>query len=382
MFFLATAVLLAGGLFVEVQPVDGEAYQAELVGAVEGAVQLNVDGETRQVPLADLRSLRRSEADDRVAASMTATFRDGTHLPIDDVTVAEDRVALKLRRQGVLEAPLKQLAVLRLRPAAAAVDDQWAGYTSKPQANDQLVIRRGTDTLDAVGGAVTGIDNRTVQFLLDGAPIDAPFDRLEGIVFGGADAPSQRPEMRITDVYGAVWNARAIYAADQAGHLVVDTVGGLKHPIRIDLLRSIELSGGVQMLTEAEPAQVTFQPFIALPEGVSQSVARGWLGPRTRADQTLVLRSRSVLRYRVEPGFSRFVASVQIDPTVTLGGQCEVRVLLNDRVAWQKTLRIGQPAQEIELPLDNASRLSIEVDYGDDGDVGDIVFVREPRLLK
>lgn len=382
LLFLCAAWMLTGGLSVNVTPIDGPTYPAELTGAQNDALSLQVDGQPQQVPLAELQSVTRVEPDDRVGSAVRATLRDGTHLPVDDIELQGQQAKLKLRRQGVLTVPVRDLGVLRLRPPSAQVDAQWSGYVKQSHTADQLVIRRGTDTLDAVGGAVKTIREQSVQFELDGSPVDAPFNRLEGIVFAGHDNKPAAGKLRIKDVYGAIWNANALTAGADDKTLTVTTAGGLQHEVRIDLIQSIELTSGILFLADVEPLEQTYQPFIVTPKSVSADSVTAWMGPRVQGNHTLVVPSRSTISYRIEPGFSRFAAEVQIDPSVTLGGQCELRIQLNGAVVWEQTLKIGEPPQKIELPVPDASRLTLEVDYGDDGDIGDIVHIREPRFLK
>ena len=382
MLFLTTW-LLAGGLSVNVTPLDGAPYQAQLMGANEGQLNLLVDGANRQVALSDLQSVERSEASDKVSPAIRVTLRDGSQLPVDEVLLADDQATLKLRRQGTLTVPIRQLSVIRFRAPAAQVDAQWTKMVSAFKADDQLVIRRGTDTLDAAGGVIKGITAEHVLFELGGSPIEAPLGRLEGVVFGGGEAGgSASGKLRVKDIYGAVWNASELSEGPTEGVLTLTTTAGLQHELRIDLLQSIELSNSIVFLTSVEPLEQTFKPFIAVPEAVSSEQTRTWLGARTDENRSLIVPSQSTLTYRIEPGFERFLASVQIDPSVTLGGRCDVRVLLNGEASWEKTLQIGEPSQTIELPIGDASRLTLEVDYGGDGDIGDIVHIREPRLVK
>ncbi len=382
LLFLCAAWMLTGGLSVNVTPIDGPSYAAELTGVQNDALSLQVDGQPRQVPLAELQSVTRAEPDDRVGSAIRATLRDGTQLPVDDIELDGQQAKLKLRRQGVLTVPVRDLGVLRLRPPSAQVDAQWSAYVKQSKPNDQLVIRRGTDTLDAVGGAVKGIGEQVVQFDLDNTPVDAPFNRLEGIVFAGHEDKPAAGKLRIQDVYGAIWIANSLAAGTQDNTLTVSTAGGLQHEIRIDLIRSIELSSGILFLTDVAPLEQSFQPFIVPPQSVASDQVAAWMGPRVQDQHTLVVSSRSTISYRIEPGFRRFTAEVQIDPSVTLGGECELRVRLNGQPAWEQTLKIGQPAVKLDLPLEDASRLTLEVDYGGDGDIGDIVHIREPRFLK
>lgn len=383
LLFACMLLLVVDGIGVEVAPLDGDRYPARWLGVSAHGLKLNVEGEDRTVPLDALQRIERAEPLGKTSPSTVVTLRDGSTLPVDGVTLQGDTAELRLRRHGKISLPVRQLARIRFRPPSAAVEAAWQNYVEGQGAEDQLVIRRGTDTLDTAGGVIKAIAEEAVTFELGGSPLEAPRQRLEGVIFGGAAAgPSGTARLQIVDAYGIQLNAVRIDVGPTPETMKVTTQGGIAVPLRLEYLQRLALAGQSFNLATAEPLASRFEPFIGLPEAVAAQQAEAWLGPQTTPRGTLVMPSRSERTYRIEPGFQRLVTEIQIDPQVTLGGHCDVSLRLGDEVRWEQRLRLGQPAVAVDLPLGSASRLTIRVDYGEDGDVGDIVHFRSPRLLK
>jgi hypothetical protein len=380
-FFLSLMTLLAAAsLPVRVTPVSSEAYEAELTGATAQGFVVEVDGATQTLAPETLQLIERRGPARSGSPGLTVQLRDGSRLKADGVTVADGQVTLELRRQPAPEIAVERLQWIRFQPPSEAVDPQWLGMLDREAAQDTLVIRREGDKLDRVGGVITGIGAEAVAFELDGQAIEAPLARLEGVIFGGTKNDTSAPPIRLTDRYGSVWHLASLGSSDQGESLAVVSVGGVEFELPLDLISRIELASGVQFLAASEPAASGYQPYIAAPEGIER--LGKWLGPQAVADRDLLLRSRSSVDYRVAPGFQKFLTTMAIDPSVQRGGGCDVRLLIDGEVAWSESLSINGDPLGVELPLQGASRLRIEVDYGGDGDVGDLVRFRQPRLIK
>jgi|SRR6056297_191982 len=379
-FFSLLTLLAAASLPVRVTPVRGEAYDAELTGATKQGFLVEVDGATRTLPPETLQLIERQGPARSGSPPITVQLRDGSRLKVDGVTVAGDQAKLELRRQPALETAVERLHWIRFQPPDEAVDPQWLGMLDREASQDTLVIRREGDKLDRVGGLIKGIEAEAVAFELEGQAIEAPLTRLEGVLFGGREQGTSSPPIRLTDRYGSVWHLASLGSEAQDDSLQVVSVDATQYEIPVAQIGRIELASGVQFLAASEPAASRYQPYIAAPPEIEQ--LDEWLGPRAVADRDLLLRSRSSIDYRVAPGFQKFIATMLIDPSVQRGGGCDVRLLIDGELAWNESLSVNGEPLGVELPLQGASRLRIEVDYGGDGDVGDLVRFRQPRLIK
>lgn len=383
---LLASVLIAGELAVTVRPVDGPVFDAQWLAVDTDGVELLVDGRQQSVPWDQLQSLSRQQPAAGIPIATRVFLRDGSQLPVDQVTLSGEFANLKLRRQASLQVPVRQLAIIRFRSPAARVEQQWAGLVKQQADEDRLVILRGTDTLDSAGGIIQSISAEQVVFDLGGSPVEAPINRLEGVLFGGPEPLQPQPRLRLHDIYGGTWFVDRLLPGEQAGALIVETRSGLQHPLSLDLIERIELASGVVYLSSLEPVEHTYQPYISIPAAIPTDLARQWLGMHVDPSTgDLMVPSRSLLTYRVEPGFSRFASRVQIDPGVRLGGRAVVRFRLGTPQAepvWESELTIGEAAKDVEIMIGETSRLIMEVDFGGDSDIGDVVRMAAPRFLK
>lgn len=380
-FLLSLLTLLAsGGLPVRVTPVSGSPYDADLLGVNEKTFQMRVGEEEKSVAYDDLQAIKRRGDAPSGSPRLRVQLRDGSRLAGDEVTVADDQATIELRRQAALKVPVSQLRWIRFQPATPAVEAQWLGMLDREAPNDTLVIRREGDNLDRVGGIVRGIDQTAVAFTLDGQPLDAPRERLEGVLFGGEDRIPEAPAIRLTDTYGSEWHLAELRPGSDDGTLTAVLVGGRTHEVPTELIDKIELASSVEFLAASDAVHSEYQPHIGAPAGVE--ILSEWLQPHAHDDRDLVMRSRSSIEYRVEPGFQKFISSLAIDPSVEQGGSCDIRLLVDGKLSWEQSLSVNGEPLGVELPLQNARRIRIEVDYGGDGDVGDVVRFHQPRLIK
>jgi hypothetical protein len=64
-------------------------------------------------------------------------------------------------------------------------------------------------------------------------------------------------------------------------------------------------------------------------------------------------------------------------------GRAACRVLIDGREVFaEPDLQGGKEPIKIDVPLEGAKQLTLEVDFGENADVGDRVLWAEPRLLR
>lgn len=382
MWFGFIWIVVAAALPVQVTPASGDAFAANLVGFQDGTLQLEVSGERRSLSLEQLSRLERTEDPDIPAPTMSAALRGGTRLKIEGLRISGETATLLMRRQPSLEIPLKQLDWVRFRQASAGTDPEWLGIVGQQQVDDILVIRRSADAIDQAPGIVTGADADKVEFDLGGSIIPAPVAKLEGIVFANR-SPQEASGTTVTDVMGSVWAIESLASGTEQGTVMMTLTNSVRRELKLDQIRSIQFADGATFAASLEPVTSDYTPLVKT--SLDQALLKKWLGPNSDNDRDLVLRSRSSVTFRVDPEWSKFVALVVPDRRVEAGSGAVVRVRLGDETAWEQTIVPGDPAKGIELDVGNVSRVTLEVDFGDEaarGDAGDVIRFIEPRFLK
>lgn len=376
------ALLAAAGIEVRVTPAAGEPYRAQLQGVSGEGVKLSVDGDDRAVPFNELIRVDRSEPAGGRSPAISVGLADGSRLKAEGVAIEQSEATLQLPRQEDLTVPVKQLQWIRFRPPSPAVDDAWLGLLGDPQANDVLVIRRSGNSLDQASGIVVGIDEANVRFDLGNRELPAPISRLEGIVFGGTGRPAESA-IRIIDTSGSEWAVASLESSSEGEGLTMELPSGQRRELPWEQLGSLRFEGNAQILAAEQPSESDYAPLIELP--LPDDKLAAWLGPKSDRDRDLVLRSRSSVTYRVDPKFNTFASRIAPDSSVAAGSGCVVRVLIDGRPVWSETVLPADQPRGVELNLDGARRVTLEVDYGEGearSDAGDVIRFIEPRLLQ
>jgi hypothetical protein len=99
-------------------------------------------------------------------------------------------------------------------------------------------------------------------------------------------------------------------------------------------------------------------------------------------DKGLAIRSRTELLYRLQRGFSRFVAVAGIEPETRASGSVILTVFGDEKLLMEAAVSGRDAPLPIELNVANVSRLKLVVDYGDNLDTGDWLNLCNARVVK
>lgn len=380
-----------------------ETFRGEWTAVLDDGIELKRGGITSTLATADLMSLTHTLAKPQMAPSMVVLLTSGSQLNVNAVRTDQDDLVIEPSRQASLRVPIKQVRSIRFRRPTASTDPVWLGMIQNTTRGDRMVIRRSGNKLDSAEGIINGISDAKVRFDLDGDEIAAPTKRLEGVIFGGTNQEPESPDILITDVYGSTWAAEKLIPSQLAGpassaSLQIQLAGNITHRIPIDLVRDIRWSGGLVMLAMTKPADLSLKTEFAI--AWDDDLHRDWFGPRpasgpSEADSVsagskstvapagndLILHGGTAVEYRVEKDFRLFSGSVRRSETVKNASSVTVRIAMDGKVVWENSLPNADPLG-FELELSDARRVRIEVDGGDDGDLGTIVRMVRPRLVQ
>ena len=372
------AFLLLAVLGVRASTTTGETIEGDLVGFGKQTILLDVAGTEQEYRFENLTKVVPLEREEKTGPSMRVTLLSGSKIAVQDLSLANDELTAEPRRQRPLSIPLREVKSVRFRAASPATDAGWLGLLENEDRRDQLAIRRDGNRIDPAPVVVQSIGDGKVGFEIEGQSAAAPISRLEGVVFGGNRKVTEDAEIQIVDIYGSRWLVQSIEPGD-AETLQLKLTDTIKHSLPAKHLESMSWSAGLLMLAAEEPAKSEYKPLIETklnPETLAK-----WMGPRADQESSLTMAGGSSIEYRVEGGFRTLAGSVRRDPRVAKAGQVEVAISLDDREVWKEKLA-DSSAKGFEILLNNARRLRIDVLSGDDGDVGDIVRIVRPRLLK
>lgn len=376
----AIGALLLAVLPVKVQTSGGEVTEAELQGFTPTSLLVNQGGQVVEYPFDDLLMLQPVEGEDRSGSlSNIVTLVGGSRIRALDLSLIDNELVIDLRRQNRLRVPLKEVKAIRYRPSSVATDPQWLGILDRPRRGDTLVIRRPENRLDPQQGVIESISGGTVVFNLDGTRVNAPVERLEGLVFGGTQALVEDTDIRVTDIYGSTWWVAAIQPSRGDQPLQMRLSGNVLHELPLYQIESIRWSGGFALLAEERPASQSLEPYIQV--NVESQLLNGFFAPQRVGEADLLMYGGSSVEYRIEPGYQWLAGSARRQEQVTNAGIVTVRIALDGKTVWEEQLLDGEP-RGFELPVSQSRRVTFEIDGGTDGDLGDTVQIARPRLVK
>ncbi|MCG8651928.1 MAG: hypothetical protein MI861_18960 [Pirellulales bacterium] len=374
-------VFLMAVLPVRVTTDSGQTVQGDLMELTEAGLALQRDGEIVEFEFEDLISLHPVKEPERVGPKPRVTLLNGSTITADRLALADDVLMIEPRRQEAIRVDAKMVKAIRFHEATPQTDPQWLGLLTQQGRGDVLAVRREEDRIDSFRGVVLSIQDKKVMFDLDGEELSAPMDRLEGVIFGGGGGSkvADNAEVQVVDVWGSTWLADRILPSQGDQPIRLDLGNSLQHSIPLSQIQAIRWSSGQQMLSQLPPAQRSFQPYFQ--SQVDSKLLDRWFSPRGDGESDLLMYGGSKIEYRIEAGFETLVGSVVREPGSGQAGQVTVRVLIDDKVQWEEEIR-GTDALGFELAVGDARRVQFEVDSGDDGDLGDTVRIRRPRLKK
>lgn len=363
--FPAVAGPAARGVEVSVERVAAAAVTGQLEAVDRDAVRVVVDGESRSLPVADVRRIERLETQPaRTPRPLTVHLLDGSWIEGDDLRWTAAAAAV-LRGDVSIPVPAERVRSAEWRQAAGA-GPPWRDAVPAEPAADLVAVAR-EQGFELVECAIASLDADTATVVLDGDRIPVKRGKVLGLVWV---RPGEAASGTRVTVDGGSLQATVVEWTRDG--LVLD--GGLRMPA--DLLRSIDYAAGRSLaLATLAPEKVQVEPFFTSLEAV-EGVA-SYFAPRTvpaaesGADAaprpSLVMRPRTLTTWRIPQGSRRFLGSVRRVAAGRSAAAVEVAVLADGAAVWQRTLDAAAAPQAIEVDVSAARRLTIEVDFVGDG---------------
>ncbi|MCE9545809.1 MAG: NPCBM/NEW2 domain-containing protein [Planctomycetia bacterium] len=381
-----------------VVPREGAAYPAALLridadgkDAADAQVMLGVDGKSRTLPLS---SLVRFGAPAEPAAGPLMLTADGSWIVVDTtlepLVLRSEQIACDTRHLGRLELPLDKLrAILFHRPAGTLDADLLLQELTRGEGhNDQVLLDNG----DRVLGSLTALNSDKLLLQSNGRPIEIDARNVAAVIFNPTllhTAAATAPHLMVGLADGT--RLDCAQAATDGTKLKLSTRfdGELKTSLS-NIVWLQPLGGGVQYLSDLEPAGYRQSPYLDLKWPYLRD--RNVLGGQLRAGGQAYLKglgvhSPAALSYTLKKPYRTLAADVALDDLTAGQGSVVYRVYVDTGDGkWQKRfdsdiIRGGQPPRPITVDLTGAKRISLLVDYADRGDVLDHADWLDARLV-
>jgi hypothetical protein len=363
---------------------DGRQLSGQLVGLGEPGVVWQAEGEPLTFTWAAVRQFQTSQLTELSPPAVWLEWLDGSYSVGQQLTTNDQEVVVQQANGDSIRAPLNLLRRVRFGASGTAGEGPWQALTA-PQETDVLVIRRSSGALDQIRGTLLSITDSAVRFDLGDQQVDAPRQKLEGFALRQRPNPPQMPvsiaRLRLAD--GAEWHVASFpdsAQTDAVGPIRCLSPAGLSVEVLLDDIVELRPLGNEYSLGELEIARTDYTPFVALnlpPELVATA-----LGPQLRdGGQSLRMVGGGRMEFRLPAGLRTLHATLT---PLTEGGRSksELRIAVDDNERFRKEVLIGDLPTPIEVAVDGGRRLVIELSYGDDGDAGDVLYLRDARVVK
>lgn len=351
------------------------------------------DGTKRSFALDELEAVVLPQGRESPAAASLAGriwLRSGLECAatLDGGTVAT--AAVRLAFGDKVEIPwvhVQALTTRKLEGEEIAMFD--AALTAPQRTEDVLVARARNGKPTRLSLRVLGIEGGDLAVDFRGERRAMPLDQVAAIVFGadnGAPPPAPvLPSVRIDLSDATAWSGRlSAITPDTVSLRLAD---GPTVAIPLAAVRGIAVrSSRVQWLSSLEPTGVERTAALDLEPFFLRDIAPGGPGlvlGGKRFARGLCMAPRTRVTFALTPGaFAVLETTIGIDERSGGPADAVFRVRLDDVIVFEREhVRIGT-LEELRIPLRDARRLTLEVDFGEHFDLGDHCAFGGARLLK
>lgn len=304
---------------------------------------------------------------------------------------ADRKIAVKsVSVVDAIELPVDGVREIWIATAAKIAKAKALGVIT--DAQDVAYVAKDNDVV-SVTGIVDGIEGESLLFTFNDQQRKIALNRLVGITLGGQNVDPEAAKAREFDFRQSLALTSGEMLSGtlkslEKGVIAID-VEGIASPLRVPkdrIDRILVRNGRLVFLSDLTPAKVEQTPYFerTLPYRIDKSLANTPIviqdGPTTRG---VSMPSRCVLTYDVGGKFDEFKARLGFQQPEGRLGRANVRVLGDGKVLFETgDARGDQPPVDVDVKMSGVKQLTLEVDFGQQQDVGDWIVFAEPRLLR
>ncbi len=313
---------------------------------------------------------------------------NGDCIPFQQLRLAEEKFSFRHPRlDGGKETSLPMAAVALLWHDAPAktldAEMLYRRLRTGKRTRDVVCLLNG----DTVAGTLIGMDKGNIEIEVEKRRVALKRTQLAYLAFNTELTESPQPKgafARLTLTDGSRMTLTS--ATSDAATLTATTVFGARLSAPLTDTAALDLFGGrCSYLSDLKEGKYEFQPYLDAdwPFAVNGNVAEHplRLGGSTY-DKGISMHSRSRLSYALNGAYRRFEAVAGLDDFDGRHGNVRLRVLADGKPLIDRALTGRDGAMPIRLSVEGTRTLTLEVDFGENGDVCDVVDWCDARLLK
>jgi hypothetical protein len=245
------------------------------------------------------------------------------------------------------------------------------------------------DGIVVVRGVALGVEGDALKFKFNDQEKKINLSKLVGVILGGQDAKRdhsfrQKIEFADGDSISGRWTA---YDANK-NVMELQTPWGQALSFRFDAVQKVRSANGrLTYLSDLKPANVEQVPYFdrLMPYRTDHSLTGGTMKLIDGEYQHgIAMHSRCVLTYDLGGSYESFKFKVGFEQPEGKLGQAPIRLLGDGKVLWEDLHARGDATKlpDLSVSVAGIKQLTLEVDFGDNGDTGGRVDWVHPRLLR
>jgi hypothetical protein len=387
---VGTTASTAAETWVEATTLSGERIAGRLQSWT--AERLVIDGETssRPLPTTDLLTLR-FPRHPRQLATRCVVLVNGDRFAVLPTRARDDELTASW-----LRAPLRPSLVIPLETVSGWMFEAPAAVADFRETLATLQrTARGVDTVrlmagDELTGEFVQLEHGLLELRAAVGTLKLDRSRVRWVALDPELGSS--PDLPATKWVAFLTDGSRITAtdcrpgADFTVQLTLAVGGRVVIPWH-EVARVVRLSERTALLSERTPALVDYRPYLDGRQELSTDRSVRGSPLLIRGEEFadgLGLRSRTAVTYDLEPGDRWFESVVGIDDAADGAGSARFRVELDGEIVWTSAELTGRspPVSVPRIDLQDRRRLTLVVDFGERGDVGDLADWCEPLVIR
>jgi hypothetical protein len=370
---------------VEISTIEGTRHSGTITSVDATSWKIDADGKSVEVAMSSILEARLNAKGDSVPTSPHETvLTDGSRIGTLSIALSGDKLTIAAASTDAIEIPRSAVGNIRLAESPSSLDDQWVALLERERREDWLVLRK-QDKLDFVPGVISKINETHVFLLLDGDTVPVPRAKVFGVILRQRQSSKASSTGIIELVSGDRLAVRSVVS--KGADFTLQLAAGPSIVVPMKGVRVFDFSAGkLTWLSSLKPRDIKHEFRFIDPAAPLKNDRDVWGEQLQLGNQTfsrgVCLRSKTVVRYRLNGDYSRFVSLMGIQHGYA--GDVRVEISADGQLLLTRDVT-PQDEKPFAVDLDVAGKFVLEilVDYGKvESDIGDHLVLAEARLLK
>jgi len=299
----------------------------------------------------------------------------------------DEQLSIETTWQPVLEVPIVEVRGIFFDDVKPEVKTKYEEQLAKPGPDDFALVLSRDGGLTEISGRLQGFGESGLKILYEGQARSIKLERVQAVVLAAHPAtrawkgPFQIFRLASGDAFSGAWLSQ--------GEKTYRFKSAWGSEVEVPLEAVVEIIGrNTKMVNVSELTPVAVEQVPYFDRLIPFVRDMAWNNRPLKLDgktytRGLAVHSRCVLTYDLGGEFASFRAILGFDEEAGDRGRVVCRVIVDDKELFAKPdFRASEKPVPVEVPVKGAKQLRLEVDFGEEEDVGDRVIWANARLYR